>query len=170
MVVVGQGYVGLPLAMRAVEMGYDVVGFEVNEARVKRLSGADSYVEDIPSGQLRQGLATGQYLPTADATQLAGFDVALITVPTPLKEARPDLSLIEAAGQHPCDVPESWCAVVLESTTYPGTTEELLAGLLGTIPAWSLGKDFHLGYSPETDRPRQLIILDWWTPRKSCLV
>jgi UDP-N-acetyl-D-glucosamine dehydrogenase len=97
-VVVGQGYVGLPLAMRAVEVGYEVVGFEVSEDRVDRLSSADSYVEDVTSGQLAAALATDRYLPTADPTQLAGFDVALITVPTPLKEARPDLSFIEAAG------------------------------------------------------------------------
>jgi UDP-N-acetyl-D-glucosamine dehydrogenase len=152
-VVIGQGYVGLPLAMRAVEVGYDVVGLEVNEERVKRLSSADSYVEDITSGQLAAALATGQYLPTADATQLAGFDVALITVPTPLKEARPDLSFIEAAGNVLAKHLKPGATVVLESTTYPGTTEELLASLLHDGSDLVAGRDFHLGYSPERIDP-----------------
>src|SRR5271168_4277042 len=90
--VVGQGYVGLPLAIRSVEVGHDVVAFDVDSRRVERLKAADSYVEDISSDQLVEALATGRYLPTTDANDLAGFDVALITVPTPLKDGGPDLS------------------------------------------------------------------------------
>jgi UDP-N-acetyl-D-glucosamine dehydrogenase len=152
-VVVGQGYVGLPLAMRAVEVGYEVVGFEVSEDRVDRLSSADSYVEDVTSGQLAAALATDRYLPTADPTQLAGFDVALITVPTPLKEARPDLSFIEAAGNALAKHLKPGATVVLESTTYPGTTDELLGGLLQEGSDLVPGRDFHLGYSPERIDP-----------------
>jgi UDP-N-acetyl-D-glucosamine dehydrogenase len=152
-VVVGQGYVGLPLAMRAVEVGYEVVGFEVSEDRVDRLSSADSYVEDVTSGQLAAALATDRYLPTADPTQLAGFDVALITVPTPLKEARPYLSFIEAAGNALAKHLKPGATVVLESTTYPGTTDELLGGLLQEGSDLVPGRDFHLGYSPERIDP-----------------
>ena len=129
-VVVGQGYVGLPLAMRSVEVGYDVVGFDVDEHRVRRLGAADSYVEDIPSAILEEALATGRYLPTSDPALLAGFDVALITVPTPLKEASPDLSFVEEAGRALAGHLRPGAVVVLESTTYPGTTEELLAAIL----------------------------------------
>src|SRR5215203_6024008 len=79
-VVVGQGYVGLPVAIRASEVGFPVVGFEVSEARVAALLAGDSYVGDISDEQLRAALAAG-YVPTTDAAQLAGFDVAVISVP-----------------------------------------------------------------------------------------
>src|SRR3954463_1519787 len=82
-VVVGQGYVGLPLAMRAVEVGYVVVGYELDARRAERLAAGDSYVGDIPSKRLAAALASGQYRPTSDAAELAGFDVAVISVPTP---------------------------------------------------------------------------------------
>ncbi|MDA8359237.1 MAG: NAD(P)-binding domain-containing protein, partial [Actinomycetota bacterium] len=97
--VLGQGYVGLPLALRAVEAGYQVVGFDTDPSRVERLQRAASYVEDVAGEQLARALDSGRYLPTSDPADLAGFDVALVTVPTPLREARPDLSAIEAAGR-----------------------------------------------------------------------
>ncbi len=121
-VVVGQGYVGLPLAMRAVEAGHDVVGYEVDESRVKRLQAAESYVEDVPSEVLAMALSTGRYVATADAEACAGFDVAVITVPTPLHEGAPDLSYIEAAASALARHLRRGATVVLESTTYPGTT------------------------------------------------
>ena len=95
---IGQGYVGLPLAMRAVAAGHDVVGYEIDETRVKRLQAAETYVEDVPSEELARALATGRYLPTTDAAHCADFDVAVITVPTPLREGTPDLSYIESAA------------------------------------------------------------------------
>ena len=85
-VVVGQGYVGLPLAMRAVEVGYEVVGFDIDPRRVELLATATSYVEDVSSEQLEEALASGRYFPTIFPARIAGFDVALITVPTPLRE------------------------------------------------------------------------------------
>ena len=98
-VVVGQGYVGLPLAMRAVEVGYgDVVGFDVSAERIKRLAAGESYVEDISPATVAEALATGRYRATEDATDCADFDVAVITVPTPLREGNPDLSFIESAA------------------------------------------------------------------------
>jgi UDP-N-acetyl-D-glucosamine dehydrogenase len=152
-VVVGQGYVGLPLAMRAVEVGYEVIGFDTDSRRVERLKAADSYVEDIASEQLSAALNTDRYVPTTDPGQLAGFDVALITVPTPLKEGAPDLSFIEDAGTLLAKYLKQGATVVLESTTYPGTTEELLAGLLADGSGLTAGDGFHLGYSPERIDP-----------------
>src|SRR5437764_8310806 len=92
LVLMGQGYVGLPVAMRAVAQGYSVVGFDVDEVRVKRLNAGESYVEDITDEVLQQALATGRYRATTRERDCAGFDVAVITVPTPLRDGVPDLS------------------------------------------------------------------------------
>ena len=83
--IVGQGYVGLALALRAVEVGHTVVGFEVDESRVELLAAGTSYVEDVPSERLARALATGRYHPSSDHGSLAVFDVAVITVQTPLR-------------------------------------------------------------------------------------
>jgi UDP-N-acetyl-D-glucosamine dehydrogenase len=139
--------------MRAVEVGYRVVGFDVDARRVQRLQEGDSYVEDIPSAQLAGALGTGRYLPTIVPAHLAGFDVALVTVPTPLYQGIPDLRYIEEAGKSLAEHLKPGAVVVLESTTYPGTTEELLAGLLRDGSGLVAGQDFHLGYSPERIDP-----------------
>jgi UDP-N-acetyl-D-glucosamine dehydrogenase len=152
-VVVGQGYVGLPLAMRAVEVGYDVVGLDVDVNRVKRLEAGDSFVEDVSSEQLAAALATGRFHPSTEAKACAGFDVAVITVPTPLHEGNPDLSYIEASARTLSRFLRPGATVVLESTTYPGTTEELVAPLLEEGSGLTCGTDFHLGYSPERIDP-----------------
>jgi UDP-N-acetyl-D-glucosamine dehydrogenase len=149
LVVVGQGYVGLPLAMRAVEVGYDVVGYEVEEARVLRLAAGESYVGDISSPRLRSALATGRYHPTSDPAHVSEFDIAVISVPTPLRDGAPDLSFIESASEMLASHVSQGSCVVLESTTYPGTTEELVAPLLEQGSGLRAGIDFHLGYSPE---------------------
>jgi len=151
--VIGQGYVGLPLAMRAVAAGHQVVGYEVDETRVKRLLSAETYVEDVPSEELATALATGRYLPTLDADDLAGFDVAVITVPTPLRDGAPDLSYIESAATTLAVRLRPGATVILESTTYPGTTEELVAPLLEEGSGLTAGSDFSLGYSPERIDP-----------------
>jgi len=147
--VVGQGYVGLPLAMRAVEVGHRVVGYDCSEERVKRLISAESYVEDVPDSLLARSLASGRYHPTTSADDCVGFDVAIITVPTPLKDGLPDLSHVEEAARTVGKRLRSGSCVVLESTTYPGTTEELLAPLLEEASGLLAGTDFRLGYSPE---------------------
>ena len=152
-VVVGQGYVGLPLSMRAVAAGHHVVGYEVAEHKVKRLAGGESYVEDVPSAELAAALATGRYKPTVDATDCADFDVAVITVPTPLRDGAPDLSYIEEAAVTLAAHLRRDATVILESTTYPGTTEELVGPLLESGSALVAGADFHLGYSPERIDP-----------------
>ncbi len=151
--VVGQGYVGLPLAMRALAVGHRVVGFDTDQERVKRLAKGESYIEDVSSSELTAALESDRYRPTDSAADCAGFEIAVITVPTPLKESVPDLSFIEAAawivGRHV----EPGTCVVLESTTYPGTTTELLAPILEEASGLVAGADFHLGYSPERIDP-----------------
>ena len=152
-VVVGQGYVGLPVAIRAVEAGYDVVGFELDPSKVAGLMTGHSHVEDISDDRLRAALDTGRYHPTAAAHDLAGFDIAVISVPTPMKEDMPDLSYIESACGIVAPHMSTGCTVILESTTYPGTTEELAAPILEAGSGLKAGIDFHLGYSPERIDP-----------------
>jgi UDP-N-acetyl-D-glucosamine dehydrogenase len=153
LVVVGQGYVGLPLAVRGVELGFDVIGFDVDGAKVKRLESGESTVEDISDDRLRAALATGRYRPTTAAEECADFDVAVISVPTPLRDGNPDLTFIEEAGHTLAPFLRTGATVVLESTTYPGTTEELLAPILEDGSGLVAGDDFHLGYSPERIDP-----------------
>jgi UDP-N-acetyl-D-glucosamine dehydrogenase len=151
--ILGQGYVGLPVAMRSVEVGYDVVGFDLDEARVKALADGESFVTDVTSEQVADALATGRYRATSDESELNGFDVAVIDVPTPLREGVPDLSHVEHAtrmlGRHL----RAGSVVILESTTYPGTTEELVGPILESQSGLIAGTDFHLGYSPERIDP-----------------
>jgi UDP-N-acetyl-D-glucosamine dehydrogenase len=152
-VVVGQGYVGLPLALRAVEVGYRVVGFDTDEQRIKRLAAGESYVEDVPGAQLAAALSTGRYRPTIDERSCAGFDIGVITVPTPLQDGTPDLSFVKSAGYTLGAHLRPGGCVILESTTYPGTTEELLRPILEERSGLVAGVDFHLGYSPERIDP-----------------
>jgi nucleotide sugar dehydrogenase len=152
-VVVGQGYVGLPLAMRAVEQGFDVVGLDLDRARIDRLAAADSPVEDITDERLRAALDSGRYLPSTDPDTAAGFDIAVISVPTPLREGAPDLSYIEAASRSLARHVRRGACVILESTTYPGTTEELVGPILAEGSGLAVGADFSLGYSPERIDP-----------------
>lgn len=152
-VIVGQGYVGLPLAMRAVEAGYDVVGYDLDEHRSKALAAGTSFVEDISDAEVAAALATGRYRATATLDGLERFDVAVITVPTPLREGIPDLSFIDRAGEQLAPLLTPGATVVLESTTYPGTTEERLAPILEAGSGLRAGADFHLGYSPERIDP-----------------
>ena len=153
LVVIGQGYVGLPLAMRAVAAGFDVVGLDLDESRVKQLAAGESFVEDISAARLSRALGTGRYHPTTEYADAAKFDFCVITVPTPLRDGTPDLSYIEQAGVAVGPYVRSGCTVVLESTTYPGTTEELLRGLLESASGLQSPGDFHLGYSPERIDP-----------------
>lgn len=153
LVVIGQGYVGLPVAVRACEQGFDVVGFDIDRTRVDALAAGTSFVEDIPDERLAAALATGRYRASSDAGDLAGFDIAVISVPTPLREGTPDLSYIEAAAQVLGDHLVSGACVILESTTYPGTTEELVGPILEERSGLKAGPDFSLGYSPERIDP-----------------
>jgi nucleotide sugar dehydrogenase len=152
-VVIGQGYVGLPLAVRAAEQGYDVVGYDLDQARIAQLASGSSFIEDIPDERLQGVLSSGRFHPSADPDDLAGFDIAVISVPTPLKEGSPDLSYIEASARQLGAVLKQGACVILESTTYPGTTEELVGPILEEASGLRAGPDFHLGYSPERIDP-----------------
>jgi UDP-N-acetyl-D-glucosamine dehydrogenase len=144
--VVGQGNVGLSLAMRSVEVGHRVVGFDTDAKRIERLRAGDSYVDDVTSANLANALATGRYEPTSDGSVCAEFDVALITVPTPLREGTPDLSFVVAAGEMlGAHLRRGNC---VESTTYPGTTKELLAPILENRSGLVAGEDFLLATAP----------------------
>ncbi|HEY4948182.1 MAG TPA: nucleotide sugar dehydrogenase [Acidimicrobiales bacterium] len=153
LVVVGQGYVGLPVAMRAVEVGFDVVGFDLDAARVKRLGAGDSFVEDVTDETLSRALATGRYEPTDDPERMVGFDVAVIDVPTPLTDGVPNLSHVQDSAAMLARSLRIGATVILESTTYPGTTEDLVSGILEEGSGLVAGRDFHLGYSPERIDP-----------------
>jgi UDP-N-acetyl-D-glucosamine dehydrogenase len=152
-VVCGQGYVGLPLAVRAASVGHQVVGYDVDAGRIKLLQAGESYVEDVPGASLHAVLADGSYRASDEPRSVAGFDVAVITVPTPLREGVPDLSYIESCARSLARYLRPGATVVLESTTYPGTTEELVGPLLEEGSGLSAGADFHLGYSPERIDP-----------------
>lgn len=153
LLVVGQGYVGLPLAIRAAEAGYSVVGYDLDTERIKCLRGGHSYVEDISDSDLTTAIRSGSFYPTGELADCKAFNVAVITVPTPLREGIPDLSFIEQAGRDLAPLISRGCLVILESTTYPGTTEELLAPILAKGSGLTAGPDFHLGYSPERIDP-----------------
>lgn len=152
-VVVGQGYVGLQVAVRAAEVGYSVAGFDSNEDRVKWLSAGESFVEDVSAERLGAVLASGAYRPTSDPTSCAGFDIAVISVPTPLSEGNPDLTYIEEAAGNLAPHLRAGACVILESTTYPGTTEELVRPILERGSQLVAEEDFFLGYSPERIDP-----------------
>jgi UDP-N-acetyl-D-glucosamine dehydrogenase len=153
LIVVGQGYVGLPLAIQAVEAGYNVVGIDKDSRRVKNLNTGDSYIEDVPSARLAAALESGRYLASSDFEHAAGFDICIIAVPTPLTDGIPDLSYVQETGQALASYVSPGCTVILESTTYPGTTEELLRPLLEEGSGLFVPDDFYLGYSPERIDP-----------------
>lgn len=152
-VVVGQGYVGLPVAMRAVEVGHIVVGIDLDETRTGLLRQGKSYVDDISDATLSAALESGRYVATTSYEDIVGFDVAVITVPTPLRESLPDLSYIEQSAMSLAPYLRAGATVVLESTTYPGTTEELLVPILEAGSGLTSGQDFSVGYSPERIDP-----------------
>ncbi|MEU5310412.1 nucleotide sugar dehydrogenase [Streptomyces sp. NPDC021562] len=152
-VVVGQGYVGLPLAVRAAEVGHEVIGYDVDTRRIKSLAAGESFVEDVSSERIRAALDNGTYRPSDAARDCGGFDIAVVTVPTPLHEGTPDLRYIRESAVTLARYLRPGATVVLESTTYPGTTQELFAPILEEGSGLTAGSDFHLGYSPERIDP-----------------
>jgi UDP-N-acetyl-D-glucosamine dehydrogenase len=153
LVIIGQGYVGLPIAMRAVEVGFTVLGIDLDERRIASLGKAESYVEDVPDDLLARTLASGRYRVSPNFDGAAGFCAAIIAVPTPLLDGAPDLRFIEGAATSIAPHITPGALVVLESTTYPGTTEELLVPLLEKGSGLVAGRDFAVGYSPERIDP-----------------
>lgn len=150
--VIGLGYVGLPLALAAAGAGYDVLGFDTSESRVEALRAGTSPVTDVAGDELAAAIERGTFRPTALPEDLHGADVFVICVPTPLRDELPDMSYIEAAGNLIAEQMKAGALVILESTTYPGTTEEFLRPILekGGLIA---GGDFYLGFSPERIDP-----------------
>ncbi|MGW1123865.1 nucleotide sugar dehydrogenase [Streptomyces sp. NPDC002526] len=151
--VVGQGYVGLPLAVRAAQLGHHVVGLDTNVQRTEALAEGSSPVEDITSEQLGPLLRDGSYRPTSEPDDATGFDVAVIAVPTPLREGVPDLSSVLAAGRTVGRYLREGALVVLESTSYPGTTRKVLGSVLQEVSGLRAGVQFALGFSPERIDP-----------------
>jgi UDP-N-acetyl-D-glucosamine dehydrogenase len=152
-VIIGQGYVGLPLAVAAAEAGHDVVGFDLDAARVDELNAGTSHITDISSDELAAVIAGGRYRASADPSVVRDADVVVICVPTPYHNDAPDLSYIEAAGATIGAHLAPGTLVILESTTYPGTTEELLQPILEQASGLRAGDDFHLVFSPERIDP-----------------
>lgn len=155
--IIGLGYVGLPLALAFVRAGFSVIGFDVDPDYVQELQKGASRIIDVPSGQLRQALASGRFQPYHDATALASADVYLICVPTPLSKTRqPDLTYVDQAIRTLARYWHPPAMVVLESTTYPGTTDEILLPLL-TAAGAQLDRDFLLAFSPERVDPGNML-------------
>jgi UDP-N-acetyl-D-glucosamine dehydrogenase len=152
-VVVGMGYVGLPLAVRAADAGHQVVGYDTDSERVRLLAAGESYVEDVPSAVLKRALESGNFQPSSDARACTGFDVAIVATPTPLRDGLPDLSYVESASRSLAEYLRSGATVIVESTSYPGTTQELVLPLLEKGSGLTAGVDFYLGYSPERIDP-----------------
>ncbi len=150
---VGLGYVGLPLAETFASGGFPVVGFDIDPEKVARLRRGESYIGHIASGRVAELVATGRFDATSDPRRFAEMDAVLICVPTPLTEARePDLSYIEGTARSIRPHLRRGQLVVLESTTYPGTTTGLVQPILaesGLEP----GRDFFLAFSPEREDP-----------------
>jgi UDP-N-acetyl-D-glucosamine dehydrogenase len=151
--VVGLGYVGLPLAETFAAGGYPVVGFDIDPEKVKALRLRRSYIGHISSGRIAELMDGGRFEATTDPGCFEGVDAIVICVPTPLTEARePDLSYIEGTGRVLARHLRRGQLVVLESTTYPGTTEDVLRPLLEESGLRG-GRDFFLAYSPEREDP-----------------
>ncbi len=150
-VVIGQGYVGLPVAMRASAVGFTVTALEASPERAAALMRGQSYVGDITDEVLHDAIARGYHV-SSDPSVLEGFDIAVISVPTPLRDGSPDVSFIEAAAADLGRALRPGCCVILESTTYPGTTTELVVPILCRESGLSADQ-FDVGYSPERIDP-----------------
>lgn len=151
--VLGLGYVGLPLVCAAVEAGHRLVGFDVSPQRIEELRAGHSRIDDIGSERLARALDTGRLRFTGDPDDLRAADTYVICVPTPLLDKQPDLSMVVAAVETVARNVSHGDLVVLESTTYPGTTEELVAPKIAAISGLAAPHDYHLAFSPERIDP-----------------
>src|SRR5205809_3852028 len=151
--IIGQGYVGLPLAVAFAEAGFPVTGLDTDPDRVAALASGRAHVPDVPSKPLQALLRAGRYNATTEPAILAESDVILICVPTPLRKSKdPDISYVVAASQEAATRFRPGQLIILESTTYPGTTEELLLPLFQAKGA-KIGEDLFLAFSPERIDP-----------------
>lgn len=151
--IIGLGYVGLPLVQAFVKAGFHVLGFDIDDRKISQLKAGESYIKHVPSDWIAQWLKAGALDATSDPARLSEPDALLICVPTPLTESRdPDLSFVESTGRLIASVLRPQQLVVLESTTYPGTTRDVLLPLLATTSLVA-GEDYYLAYSPEREDP-----------------
>jgi UDP-N-acetyl-D-glucosamine dehydrogenase len=151
--IIGLGYVGIPLALTALSAGFRVAGFDINEAHVAQLSRGHCSFKHIDGTLIEQGVRDGRFSATTDFDGLAAADVIIITVPTPLSKNRePDLSYVVATAETIARRLRKDHLVVLESTTWPGTTEEVVRPILERGGLTS-GRDFYLAFSPEREDP-----------------
>jgi UDP-N-acetyl-D-glucosamine dehydrogenase len=161
MAVLGMGYVGLPLATVFAEAGFRVTGIDPDQEKIKALSEGRSYIKDVPTEQLASLVASGKLSGTTDFSVLEEVDAVSICVPTPLrKTGDPDLSFIFSVTEQLARFLHPGMVIVLESTTYPGTTREILLPKLTEISGLTVGKDFFLAFSPERVDPGRS---DWTT-------
>ena len=151
--VVGLGYVGLPLALEFAKAGFSVTGIDVQEEKVARLNWGDSYIQDVPSALLAKMTEDNRFSATSDFSVLADLDTINIAVPTPLRKTKdPDMSYVVSACQKVAEHLAPGKLVILESTTYPGTTDELVLPMLERT-GLKVGEDFFLCFSPERIDP-----------------
>lgn len=151
--VIGLGYVGLPLIVEFALKGYETVGFEVDEKKVGTLNAGESHIVDVPAENVRKVFDANKFHATTDFSELNGCDVIIICVPTPLRKTKdPDMSYILAAGEQIKKYARRGQLVILESTTYPGTTDEVLQPMIEEA-GLKLDEDFLLAFSPERVDP-----------------
>lgn len=164
--VVGLGYVGLPLAVEKAKAGFKTVGFDVQETKVEMVNGGHNYIGDVVNEDLKAIVKSGMLSATTDYSFIKNVDFVAICVPTPLDVyQQPDISYVKASTEEIAKHMKKGTMVVLESTTYPGTTEELIKPLLEEGSGLKCGKDFYLGFSPERVDPGNLIYKTKNTPK-----
>ena len=152
--IIGLGYVGLPLALQFARSGVRVVGLDVDVKKVHTLNAGRSYIRHIPAGEIKKFVRAEKFSATTDFSKIKNVSAILICVPTPLKKNRvPDLSFVLNTGRSLAPHLQRGQLVVLESTTYPGTTENELRSVLERGSGFKAGKDFHLAFSPEREDP-----------------
>jgi UDP-N-acetyl-D-glucosamine dehydrogenase len=151
--IVGLGYVGLPLAVEFAKAGFSVTGIDVQDGKVRAINAGDSYVQDVPTQEIGRLVEEGKLRATTDFSEIAHLDTINICVPTPLRKTKdPDMSYIVSACQEIAKYFQPGMLVILESTTYPGTTDELVLPMLER-PGMRVGEDFFLCFSPERVDP-----------------
>lgn len=164
--VVGLGYVGLPLAVEKAKAGFKTIGFDVNSEKVRLVNEGHNYIGDVVDSDLKQIVESGMLSATTDFEKIATADFVAICVPTPLDiHQEPDISYVESSTRAVAPHIHRGSVIVLESTTYPGTTEELLKPILEEASGLKCGEDFYLGFSPERVDPGNLIYKTKNTPK-----
>ena len=156
--VIGLGYVGLPLSLQFARSGVMVLGLDIDPAKVEALNGGRSYIKHITAEAIAEAVQAGRFAASADFSRVREAEAVIICVPTPLNKNRePDISFIIETGKSIAPHLARGTLVVLESTTYPGTTDEDLRGVLETGSGLKAGVDFHLAFSPEREDPGNVL-------------